>query len=64
MLWKSKEKGIIIRFFSYFTWGIPFNRENLPLPIQIKLSKKPYIFCCIFFAFLESTLNFQCSEKK
>ena len=40
------------------------NRENLPLPIQIKLSKKPEIFCCIFFAFLESTLNFQCSEKK
>ena len=40
------------------------NRENLPLSIQIKLSKKPYIFCCIFFAFLESTLNFQCSKKK
>ena len=40
------------------------NRENLPLPIQIKLSKKPYIFCCNVFAFLESTLNFQCSEKK
>ena len=33
------------------------NRENLPLPIQINLSKKPYIFCCIFF-------YFQCSEKK
>ena len=40
------------------------NRENLPLQIQIKLSKKPLIFCCSFFAFLESTLNFQCSEKK
>ena len=41
------------------------NRENLPLPIQIKLSKKPSIFCCIFFfAFLEFKLNFQCSEKK
>ena len=40
------------------------NRENLPLPIQIKLSKKPSIFCCIFFAFLESELNFQCFEKK
>ena len=40
------------------------NRENLPLQIQIKLSKKPLIFCGIFFAFLEPTLNFQCSEKK
>ena len=40
------------------------NRENLPLQIQIKLSKKPEIFCCVFFAFSESTLNFQCSEKK
>ena len=40
------------------------NRENLPLTIQIKLSKKPEIFSCIFFAFLESTLNLQCSEKK
>ena len=38
------------------------NRENLPLPIQIKLSKKPSVFCSIFFVFLESTLNFQCSE--
>ena len=27
------------------------NRENLPLPIQIQLSKKPKIFCCIFFHF-------------
>ena len=24
------------------------NRENWPLPIQIKLSKKPSIFCCNF----------------
>ena len=28
------------------------------------LSENPSIFCCIFFVFLESTLNFQCSEKK
>ena len=40
------------------------NRENLALSIQIKLSKKPEIFCCIFFAFLEATLNFQCFENK
>ena len=40
------------------------NRENLPLPIQIQLSKKPKIFCCVVFAFLESTLHFQCFEKK
>ena len=42
------------------------NRANLPLPVQIKLFKKPSIFCCVFFFFVfsESTLNFQCSEKK
>ena len=39
------------------------NRENSPLLIQIKLSKKPEIFCCIFFAFLDSLLNFQYFEK-
>ena len=27
------------------------NRKNLPLPIQIKLSKKPYIFLLHFFFF-------------
>ena len=39
-------------------------RENLSLPIQIKLSKKQEAFSCIVFAFLESTLNFQCSEEQ
>ena len=40
------------------------NIENLTLPIQIKLSKKRSIFCCIFFfVSFESTLNFQCCEK-
>ena len=39
------------------------NRENLPLLIQIKLSKKPEIFCCIFFEFLDTLLNFQYFEK-
>ena len=39
------------------------NSENLTLPTQIKLSIKREIFCGIFFAVLESTLNFQCSEK-
>ena len=37
------------------------NRENLLLPIQIELSKKPKILC---WDFLESTLNLQCLEKK
>ena len=40
------------------------DRENLPLPIQMQLSKKPKNFCGVFFAFLESTLNFQCFEKR
>ena len=40
------------------------NRQNLSLPIQIKLSKKPEIFCGICFTFSECTLNFQRSETK
>ena len=39
------------------------NKENLLLPIQIQLSKKPKTFCCIFKPFLESTLNFEHFEK-
>ena len=40
------------------------NRENLPLPIQIQLFEKLKVFCCIFIAFLESTLSFERFEKK
>ena len=40
------------------------NGENLRLPIQIQLSKKPQTFCDLFFAFLVSIWNFQCSVKK
>ena len=34
-------------------------RENLLLPIQMHLSKKPKTFCSIFIALFESTLNFE-----
>ena len=40
------------------------NKENLPLQIQIKLSRKPEIFCAIFFEFYKSTLNIECYKKK
>ena len=40
------------------------NRENLPLPIQMQLSKKPKMFCCYFIAFLRSIFNFQRFENK
>ena len=49
------------------TWNYEYslsNRENLPWSIQIKWSKKPDRFFDICFAFLVSTWNFQCSEKK
>ena len=39
------------------------NKENLPLQIQIKLSRKPEIFCAIFFEFYKSTLNIECYKK-
>ena len=38
-------------------------RENLPLPVQVQLSKKPNTFCRFFIAFLESTCNFERFEK-
>ena len=33
------------------------NRENIPLPILIKLSKKPQLFSGIFFDVLEFGFN-------
>ena len=40
------------------------NRENLPLPIQVHLSKKTKKICCNFILCLESTLNFKHFEEK
>ena len=40
------------------------NAENLPLPIQIQLSKKLWTFYGSLLKFLESTWNFQCFQKK
>ena len=39
------------------------NNENLSLPIQMQLSKKPNAFYSLFIAFLGSTLNFEHFEK-
>ena len=40
------------------------NRENLHLPIEIKLSEKPEKFLRDFLPFLRSKLNLPCSEKE
>ena len=40
------------------------NRENLPLPIQMQLTKKQKRFSSRFISFLESTINFGHFEKK
>ena len=40
------------------------NRDNLHLPIEIKLSEKPSKFCSTFFPLLGSKLNLPCSEIK
>ena len=40
------------------------DRENLPLPIQLQLSKKLKTCSRFFIAFLESTLNLEHFEKK
>ena len=41
-----------------------YNRENVPLLIQMQLSKKQKTFCEVFIAFLESTLNFEHFAKE
>ena len=43
---------------------IQSNRENLHLPIEIKLSENPSKFLRDFLPFLSSKLNLPCSEKK
>ena len=55
---KSEISGLLDNMFTANYEYSRSNRENLPLPIQIKLSKKPSSFCVIFLPFLESTLNF------
>ena len=40
------------------------NSENLPLLIQIKLSKNPSLLSIIMIKFFISKWNFECSEKK
>ena len=40
------------------------NRENLPQPIQLQLSKNENSFSHFFTAYLTSTSNFQHFEKK
>ena len=60
---RSETLGLLVKKLSANYEYSRSNRENLPLPIQMQLSENPSIFCCIFFVFLESTLNFQCSEK-
>ena len=39
------------------------NRENLPLPIQMQLTKKSKKICKFFIVCLEFTLNFEHFEK-
>ena len=38
--------------------------DNLQLPVQMQLSKKPETFSQFFIVFLQSTLNFEHFEKK
>ena len=64
ILIRSEILGLLVNTVTANCQYSPSNRENLLLQIQIKLIKKPSKFFCIFFYFLESTLNFQCSEKK
>ena len=40
------------------------NREYLTQPIQMQLSRKQKTFSRFFSAFLESSLNFEHSQKK
>ena len=40
------------------------NRDNLQQPFQMRVSKKQEIFSRFFFAFFQSTLNFEHFQQK
>ena len=63
-LFRSQILGLLINTLTVNYEYSRSIRENLPLPIHIKLSKKPLIFCGIVLKCLESIWNCQCSAKK
>ena len=50
-------------FTAHDKYPVP-KSENLPLPIQMKLSAKQKTFSQFFVSFLESTSNFKRFERK
>ena len=63
-LFRSRILGLLINTLTFNYQYSCSIRENLPLPILIKLSKKLLIFCGIVLKCLESIWNCQCSAKK
>ena len=61
---RSQILGLLVNTLTANYESSRSSRESLQLQIQIRLSKKPSIFSGLFPKFLESTLNFQCSEIK
>ena len=61
-LMRSEVLGLLAKTLTANYEYFRSNTKNLPWQIQGKLSEKPIYFCDIFFQFLKSTLNFQCSE--
>ena len=55
---KSKILGLLVNTLTTDHEHSRGNRKNLLLPIQMQIFKNSKIFCSIFIAFLESTLNF------
>ena len=61
---KDSRTGVFLRILWNLTLTANYdysrsNREYLPLPIQMQLSKKPKTFSKLLIAFLECTLNFK-----
>ena len=63
-LFRSRILGLLINTLTVNYEYSRSIRDNLPLPIHIKLSKKPLIFCGTLLKCLESIWNCQCSAKK
>ena len=60
---RSKILGLLVNTLTADYKYSRSNRENLPLPNQVQLSKKRKTLCCNFIAVLKSTLNFIHFEK-
>ena len=61
---KSQILGLLVNTLTVNCEYSRSNRDNLPLPTQITLSKKEYTFCDIFFCIFGIYMKFRMTYRK